>query len=75
VSSPAGKKLMHMAGVKDCYTSSKGHTRTMGNYIMAIFFALRNTFGYLSPELWTETALMPSPYQEHTDFLAKKQVS
>jgi small subunit ribosomal protein S2e len=75
VSSPAGKKLMHMAGVLDCYTSSKGHTRTMGNYIMAIFFALRSTFGYLSPELWTETALMPSPYQEHTDFLAKKQVA
>ena len=74
VSSPAGKKLMHMAGVKDCYSSSQGHTRTMGNYIMAIFFALRATYGYLSPELWPETPLLPSPYQEHTDFLSKKQV-
>ena len=74
VSSPAGKKLMHMAGVKDCYSSAQGHTRTMGNYIMAIFFALRATYGYLSPELWPETPTIPSPYQEHTDFLAKKQV-
>jgi len=74
VSSPAGKKLMHMAGVKDCYSSSQGHTRTMGNYIMAIFFALRNTYMYLSPELWKEQPIPATPYQEHTDFLSKKQI-
>jgi len=75
VSSPAGKKLLHMAGVDDCYTSARGHTRTMGNSIKAIFYALRNTYGYLSPELWPEMALPTSPYQEHTDFLSKKQVA
>merc|ERR1711933_472284 len=53
VSSPAGKKLLSMAGVDDCYTSSRGHTRTMGNFIKALYYALRNTYGYLSPELWT----------------------
>jgi small subunit ribosomal protein S2e len=74
VASPAGKKLLHMAGVDDCYTSSRGHTRTMGNLIMAIFYALRATYGYLSPELWKENALLPAPFQEHTDFLAKKQI-
>jgi small subunit ribosomal protein S2e len=74
VSSPAGKKLLHMAGVDDCYCSSQGHTRTMGNFIKAIFYALRNTYGYLSPELWKPTAILPSPFQEHTDFLAKKQI-
>ena len=72
VSSLAGKKLLHMAGVDDCYSSARGHTRTMGNYIKAIFYALRNTYGYLSPELWKEQALPSSPYQEHTDFLSKK---
>eukprot|EP00978_Attheya_sp_CCMP212_P004638 scaffold10105_cov53-Attheya_sp.AAC.2 len=72
VSSPAGKKLLHMAGVDDCYTSARGHTRTMGNYIKAIFYALRATYGYLSPENWKENQLLPNPYQEHTDFLAKK---
>lgn len=72
VSSPAGKKLLHMAGVEDCYTGARGHTRTMGNFIKAIFFALKETYGYLSPELWPLNAFKPSPYQEHTDFLAKK---
>lgn len=72
VSSPAGKKLLHMAGIHDCYTSSCGHTRTMGNFIKAIFYALRATYAYLSPELWSENHLADSPFQEHTDFLSKK---
>ena len=74
VSSPAGKKLLHMAGIDDCYTSARGHTRTMGNFIKAIFYALRATYGYLSPELWKENAILPTPFQVHTDFLAKKQI-
>jgi len=47
----------------------------MGNSIKAMFAALRNTYGYLSPELWKENPLTASPYQEHTDFLAKKQLA
>jgi len=73
VAAPATKKLLSMAGVKDCYTSSRGHTRTMGNFIKAAFFALRATYGYLSPDLWSETHFLRSPMQEHTDFLAKTQ--
>jgi len=71
VAAPATKKLLSMAGIKDCYTSSRGHTRTMGNFIKACFFALQATYGYLSPDLWRETHFLRSPYQEHTDFLAK----
>jgi small subunit ribosomal protein S2e len=74
VSSPVGKKLLSMAGVRDCYSSTTGHSRTMGNYIKAIYFALAKTYGYLSPELWKEQALLPGPYQEHTEFLAKASV-
>jgi small subunit ribosomal protein S2e len=43
----------------------------MGNFIKAMFNALKATYGFLSPELWKENILTPSPYQEHTDFLAK----
>ena len=43
------------AGVEDCYTSSRGHTRTLGNFVKAVYFALAKTYGYLSPELWTPT--------------------
>lgn len=71
VSSPVGKKLMWMAGIGDCYTSTRGHSRTMGNFIKAMYNALKATYGYLSPELWKEQTLLPAPYQEHTDFLAK----
>ena len=71
VAAPATKKLLSMAGISDCYTSSRGHTRTMGNFIKACYFALQKTYGYLSPELWPHMALGRTPYQEHTDFLAK----
>jgi small subunit ribosomal protein S2e len=46
----------------------------MGNFIKALFYALRSTYGYLSPELWADMPLLATPYQEHTDFLAKKQI-
>ncbi|EED89940.1 RS2, ribosomal protein 2 [Thalassiosira pseudonana CCMP1335] len=74
VSSPAGKRLLSMAGIEDCYTSTRGHTRTMGNFIKALFYALRNTYGYLEPDLWKENVLTAAPFQEHTDFLSKKQI-
>ena len=70
----ATKKLLNMAGIEDCYTSSRGHTRTMGNFIKAIFYALRATYGYLSPDLWEPTPLGRSPYQEYTDFLSKDKL-
>lgn len=74
VSSPVGKKLLTMAGIRDVYSSSRGHTRTMGNFIKALYQALGKTYGYLTPDLWAERALGSSPFQEHTDFLAKKKV-
>jgi len=69
VAAPATKKLLAMAGIHDVYTSARGHTRTMGNFIKACFFALSATYGYLSPELWKVNALEASPYDEHAVFL------
>merc|ERR1711991_618783 len=40
------------------------------NFVKATFYALQKTYGYLSPDLWSETQLGRTPYQEHTDFLA-----
>lgn len=71
VASPVPKKLISLAGIEDCYTSSSGHTKTLGNYAKATFVALGNTYKYLTPDLWSEMQLPISPYQEHTDFLAK----
>lgn len=74
VAAPATKKMLTLAGVHDCYTSTRGHSRTMGNFIKAAFFALRKSYGFLSPELWKQTPLIQNPYAEHTDFLSKAKV-
>jgi small subunit ribosomal protein S2e len=71
VGSPVAKKLLSMAGINDVYTSSRGHTRTTGNYIKAMYNALAKSYGYLSPDLWAESLFVPSPYQEHAEFLKK----
>ena len=39
----------------------------------AAFFALRKSYGYLSPDLWAPTVFLKSPYQEFTDLLQKEQ--
>jgi small subunit ribosomal protein S2e len=69
VAAKAPKKLLEYAGVQDCYSSARGHTRTLGNFIGATFDALKNTYHYLTPDLWTPTVFSKSPYQEHTDWL------
>lgn len=69
VAAPASKKLLEFAGVDDVFTSSSGHTKTMGNFVKAVFAAISKTYGYLTPDLWAEYALTKSPYHEFSDFL------
>jgi small subunit ribosomal protein S2e len=71
VAAPVPKKLLAMAGVDDVYTSTTGHSRTLGNFVKAVFYALKNTYGYLSPELWTKTHFTKTPIQEFSDFLSE----
>jgi len=74
VAAPASRKLLQLAGIGDCYTSSSGHTKTMGNFVKATFDAISNLYEYLTPDLWDEYTFTKSPYQEHTDFLAQTKV-
>ena len=74
VAAPVTKKILSMAGLDDCYTSSRGHTRTCGNFVKACFFALSKSYGFLTPDLWRETVFIPPPFQQHTDYLAKTAV-
>eukprot|EP01029_Cantina_marsupialis_P018730 TRINITY_DN431438_c0_g1_i3.p1 TRINITY_DN431438_c0_g1~~TRINITY_DN431438_c0_g1_i3.p1 ORF type:complete len:272 (-),score=56.65 TRINITY_DN431438_c0_g1_i3:116-910(-) len=71
VAAPVSKKLLAMAGMEDCYTSTTGHSRTLGNFAKATFFALQKTYSYLSPDMWTSTEFAKHPFQEFTDVLAK----
>jgi small subunit ribosomal protein S2e len=70
VAAPVPTKILQFAGVQDVYTSSKGKTRTTGNFIMATFYALRKTYGFLTPDLWAATEAARDPTEEHSSFLA-----
>merc|ERR1719223_1110459 len=63
------KKVLQMAGVKDVYTSARGSTRTLGNFVKATYNAIVKTYGYLTPDLWEQTVFTKNPYQEYTDYL------
>lgn len=64
IASPAVKKLLQLAGIEDCYTSSVGSTRTTENTLKATFTALGNTYGFLTPDLWNKNPVYVSPLDE-----------
>ncbi|KAK1266674.1 40S ribosomal protein S2-4 [Acorus gramineus] len=65
------KKVLQFAGIEDVFTSSRGSTKTLGNFVKATFDCLMKTYGFLTPDLWTEMRFSKSPFQEHTDLLMK----
>jgi len=69
VAANAPKKVLQMAGYSDCYTSARGKTKTLGNFIKATFAALQKTYGYLEPAMWGANVFVKDPAQEHTDYL------
>lgn len=77
VAAPMPTKILQFAGIEDVYTSSIGKTRTRGNFIMATFYALRKTYGFLTPDLWAPTNAGRDPTDEHSEFLGnyKKAVN
>lgn len=69
VAAKTPKRLLVAAGYQDCYTESRGKTKTRGNFVKAAFQAVSRTYSYLSPDLWHSSKFIKSPYQEYTDFL------
>lgn len=69
VGAPVSKKILQFSGIEDVYTSSTGQTKTFGNFVKANLDALKQTYGFLTPELWKQTQFRKDLYQEHTDFL------
>ncbi|KAJ3698856.1 hypothetical protein LUZ61_002561 [Rhynchospora tenuis] len=66
------KKVLQFAGIEDVFTSSRGSTKTLGNFVKATFDCLMKTYGFLTPDFWMETSFNNSPYQQYTDFLSMK---
>ncbi|KAL0482723.1 ribosomal protein S2 [Acrasis kona] len=73
VAAPVSKKLLQLAGYQDVFTASTGHTKTLGNFVKATFDAIQRTYGFLTPELWTPTVFVKSPYQEFSGFLEQSK--
>jgi small subunit ribosomal protein S2e len=74
VAGNVSKKMLQFAGIDDCYTTSRGKTRTLGNFIKATFFAMSKSYSFLDPTLWKDTKFEKAPFQEFTDFLAKETI-
>ncbi|KAI3629769.1 hypothetical protein MIR68_001984 [Amoeboaphelidium protococcarum] len=64
VAAPTAKKLLQFAGIQDCYTTARGSTRTQGNFLKATFMAIKNTYAYLTPDLWQATELITNPLDQ-----------
>lgn len=75
VSAPVPKKLLMMAGIEDCYTSARGSTGTLGNFAKATYAAIAKTYAYLTPDLWKDSPLGKTPYQEYAEFLSQSHKS
>jgi len=69
----APTKLLKAAGVQDVFSMAAGKTKSMGNFIKATWFALRKTYQYLTPDLWTQTKFEKTPFEIHGDFLKESQ--
>jgi len=73
VAAKTPKKILQYAGIEDVYTSSKGSTKTMGNFVKATFDAICETYAYLTPDLWKEYEIPANPYQVNSLLLASKE--
>lgn len=67
VGAPVVKKILQLAGVQDCYTASKGKSRTVENFIKACVNALQKSYLYLTPNLWKEWAIPEHPYSKYAE--------
>jgi small subunit ribosomal protein S5 len=52
VASEVAKVILGLAGIKDCWTSSHGSTRTVPSFAYAIFDALKKTYSLITPVDW-----------------------
>jgi small subunit ribosomal protein S2e len=72
VGAPVPKKVLQFAGILDCYTASRGNTKTKGNTLKAAYDALVQTYRYLTPDLWTKQTHEANLFETHNAFLTSK---
>lgn len=68
VASPTSKKVLQFAGVEDVYTATTGSTKTKGNFSKAVFYALQQTYHFLTPDFWGKPDTTQHFFDEHSKF-------
>lgn len=69
VAAPAPKKVLQMAGIRDVKTSARGCTKTRENFLKATFNALKETYRYLTPDLWKATRYEATLIEKHETYV------
>jgi len=73
VAAKVPRRVLQFAGIEDVYTTTRGSTKTLGNFVKATFDAISQTYAYLSPDLWKVKAFDPPPFQQFSDWLLANQ--
>jgi len=63
------QKILFYAGVHDCFSTASGQTKTSGNFIMAVYEALKRSYEFLTPDQWEKRKLKLTPYEENSEHL------
>jgi small subunit ribosomal protein S2e len=71
VGAPATKKMMHLAGVSDIFSQSRGNADTTENYVGAIYDALYKTCLYLTPDYWKKAVYKDNIYTANIEAIRK----
>jgi len=69
VAAKVSKKMIEFAGIEDVFTASNGHTKTLGNFAKATFAAIKQTYQYMTPDLWRVEPFLLDPFEEHSEEL------
>jgi len=73
VGAPTTKKLLHFAGIQDCFSQSRGNTDTIENFLRATYDALYRTYKILTPDLWVVGDTENNIYIENHEFLSSQK--
>lgn len=71
VGAPVSKKVLTLAGIQDCYTDTIGQSRTRGNFLYAVYNALKNINQFMTPDLWGAQDIEVTPYEKFAGSVAK----
>jgi ribosomal protein S5 len=58
-----------MAGIQDCYSQTRGSTKTRFNFLKATFAALEETYKFLTPDFWGESIPEQTPFEKFHKFI------